>query len=163
MKTLAELLAESRGAPIEHEGRQVHGLVRHSLAVPATLVVEFVRWAPGTRQALNLKVDRGSLTIDGRQARAFVLWNDTAPTRVVVDVRAEGSSCVVKMWNSWQDERGVEHAWIGNCGMVVEVGDGGLSLRCSDGVGGPDFDDLVVRIETRPSERGPRPAGAARG
>ena len=50
------------------------------------------------------------------------------------------------VWNSWM-YGGVEHAWIGNAGLVAQTVERGYTLQCSDGVGDVDFTDLVVRIE----------------
>jgi hypothetical protein len=45
---------------------------------------------------------------------------------------------------------GVTHAWFGNAGMRVTAGEGGvIQLRCSDGEGEPDFDDLVAEVDVR--------------
>jgi hypothetical protein len=50
------------------------------------------------------------------------------------------------VWNCWE-VNGVMHAWLGNAGMRVErTPNGAIQLRCSDGDGVPDFEDLVVRI-----------------
>ncbi|MBF4606419.1 hypothetical protein [Curtobacterium sp. VKM Ac-1393] len=43
---------------------------------------------------------------------------------------------------------GAGDAWTGNFGMLVERDEGGLSFRCSDGLGEAAFTDLVFRVET---------------
>jgi hypothetical protein len=52
------------------------------------------------------------------------------------------------IWNSWSYE-GVDSSWLGNAGMLVESSATGYLLRCSDGLGDPAFDDLVVRVEVQ--------------
>ena len=42
---------------------------------------------------------------------------------------------------------GTTQAWIGNAGIVVDkASDASWTLRCSDGVGPTNFDDLVVHV-----------------
>ena len=61
----------------------------------------------------------------------------------------------LQFWNSWL-VGDAEHAWTGNSGVVVEdldVPEGAharLRLWCSDGLGDPQFDDLVVVITVGP-------------
>lgn len=61
----------------------------------------------------------------------------------------------LQLWNSWLIGGG-EHAWTGNSGLVIEeleVPEGAntrLRLWCSDGLGDPQFDDLVVVITIGP-------------
>jgi hypothetical protein len=61
----------------------------------------------------------------------------------------------LQIWNSWL-LGDAEHAWIGNSGMVVEelsVPDDAaarMRLWCSDGLGDPQFDDLVVVVTIGP-------------
>jgi len=40
-------------------------------------------------------------------------------------------------------------AWLGNAGMLVETQDDAVILKCSDGVGSPDFEDLVVELSLK--------------
>ncbi len=61
----------------------------------------------------------------------------------------------LQLWNSWLIGD-AEHAWTGNSGVVVEEldvpegADARLRLWCSDGLGDPQFDDLVVVITVGP-------------
>ncbi len=57
----------------------------------------------------------------------------------------------LQLWNSWSLGQG-QHSWTGNSGIVLEELDApiGASRRvrlwCSDGLGDPEFDDLVVLV-----------------
>lgn len=57
----------------------------------------------------------------------------------------------LQLWNSWL-LGAAEHAWTGNSGIVVEELDppagakSRMRLWCSDGLGDPQFDDLVVLL-----------------
>lgn len=62
--------------------------------------------------------------------------------------RAKGVRSL-RIWNAWRDND-LTQAWLGNAGMRVIPGEGGsLTLRCSDGEGEPDFDDLVAEVRVR--------------
>ena len=77
--------------------------------------------------------------------------DDTEPRSVTKPARP----VTLQVWNSWLIGD-AEHAWTGNSGVVVEeldVPDGAdarLRLWCSDGLGDPQFDDLVVVITIGP-------------
>lgn len=63
----------------------------------------------------------------------------------------------VRIWNAWRDDAGTMHAWIGNAGILIEELPNKVTiLRCSDGFGGPAFDDLVVRLKLSEEEGTPR-------
>lgn len=57
----------------------------------------------------------------------------------------------LQLWNSWL-LGAAEHAWTGNSGIVVEEleppagAKSRMRLWCSDGLGDPQFDDLVVLL-----------------
>lgn len=109
--------------------------------------LEFRSVCSAFRQGVRLKVRGGQLEIDGVEATDFALWYDTAPSQVEVNVRWKGKGPrSLRIWNSWE-HNGVAHAWLGNAGMrVEEVEPGRFLLRCSDGEGEPNFDDLVVGV-----------------
>ncbi|MFT7474614.1 MAG: hypothetical protein ACI81L_001539 [Verrucomicrobiales bacterium] len=58
---------------------------------------------------------------------------------------------ILQVWNSWLIG-GAKHAWTGNSGIVVEElnvpseATARFRLWCSDGLGDPQFDDLVVVV-----------------
>ncbi len=109
--------------------------------------IEFRSVGSAFRQGLRLKVRGGQLEIDGVEAADFALWHDTAPSQVEVNVHWKGKGPrSLRIWNSWE-YNGVAHAWLGNAGMRVEEFEPGrFVLRCSDGEGEPEFDDLVVGV-----------------
>lgn len=145
-KTLGEQFADSRGGPISYRGVTVHAIHEIAIAGRATLAVRFVRFSEQVRQGLRLAVDGGTLLVNDQSLREVVLWADTAPRNVRVQVTSTGARCVVKIWNVWQDETGAMQAWIGDCGMVVEPTSLGAVLKCSDGLGGPTFTDLIAEV-----------------
>jgi hypothetical protein len=143
--TLGELFRRSRGAPIEFQGRTVHALFEHPLSGPEIGQVELRSNQPRP-EGVCVTIVKGSLLINGQQLPEAVLWADTAPACVTVVCQPKGASAVLRVWNTWKDEQGTQHAWIGNAGMLVEIAGECVILRCSDGMGDVDFDDLIVSI-----------------
>ena len=144
-KTLNERLAESKGEPFEYEGLTVHGIYRCEVHPDDTLQVRFVRWNAMIRQGLQLKINRGRLLVNGQSSKSGVLWMDTAPEVVEIVCQPPKAGATLSLWNTWERD-GIVHAWLGNAGMLVEQRDDAVVLKCSDGVGNPDFQDLVVEL-----------------
>ncbi len=144
----------SRGQPISFEGKIVHPIWRISLAPGEGVAIRFVAWTPDVPQGLRMSLDTatGRLVVAGEEIREVVLWRETAPPRpIVLMPKARRRPQVLAVWNVWRGGGPSScDAWIGNCGMIVEEAGATLSLRCSDGVGPPNFEDLVVEIERVP-------------
>jgi len=89
------------------------------------------------------------MLVNGQSLREILLWEDTAPSVVEIQMQWEMSAKrSLRVWNCWE-RNGVINAWVGNAGMRVEAGPDGITiLRCSDGEGEPNFGDLVARLET---------------
>jgi len=51
----------------------------------------------------------------------------------------------LEVWKAW-DLGGLETAWLGNAGMIVETDERHLALHCSDGLGPPSFTDLQIHL-----------------
>jgi len=77
-------------------------------------------------------------------AEIITLWSDTSPVEVELMVLGAGARRL-EVWNAW-DLGGLETAWLGNAGMIVEPSERHLALHCSDGLGPASFTDLQVRI-----------------
>lgn len=144
--------------PIDLDGNLVHPMCRLSIA-PADLVR--VTWLSSTRlrdQGLALRTRHpdvpgpqgygGVLRIDDVESPAIFLWMDTSPSTVDVRCVDIEAGAQLRISNRWRDDRGTEHEWLNNYGMLIEELDADrYELRCSDGIGAaPTFDDLVVRV-----------------
>jgi hypothetical protein len=146
-KTFGEQFMESQGAPIEHG--QFAVLPVFTRAIQATTKIELQCRTSSRRiaQGLRLAVTNAVLEVKDTSDREIVLWMESAPPIVKLLVKPEkGKSSVLKIWNVWRDERGTQQAWIGNAGLWVEDQEEKMVLHCSDGVGEPDFEDLVVEL-----------------
>lgn len=148
MTNLAAMFAEQQTSQIDWHG-PLYGLYE----LPSTIssaAFTFVSSTSNFRQGLRIKIRGGSLTVDGVTATEFVLWRDTAPDMVEVEVAWKSTGTrSLRIWNCWE-HNGVMHAWMGNAGMRVDDDcEGGIRLRCSDGEGEPDFTDLVAEVQFR--------------
>ena len=148
MTDLSATFAEQQSNVIEWNGMTLHGLFEFD-NVPDQFRLEFLGSKPLPVQGVQLRIRGGKLEIDGVEATDFVLWTDTAPSSVAVTVRPTGrGKTTLKLWNVWRGGLDVTQAWLGNAAIHVEgsADPTHVVLRCSDGEGEPDFEDLVVGV-----------------
>ena len=147
MKTFGERFGESRGEPFEFAGKLVHAILEREVESGTKLQIVFHRFNPSVPQALDTVLEKGHLLIANQKfKKGAILWTETAPRVVEVVCITKLARTTFKAWNAWKDEDGITMAWIGNGGMLIEEREGVTVLKCSDGVGEPQFDDLVVEI-----------------
>lgn len=148
-KPLMTLFQEAESAQIMWQGLQLFGLIE--IPCPSDFRLEFEAAKDCPVQGVNLKCVGGLLSIDDIQAKEMVLWKDTAPEVVYVHVRPAGRAVpTLKIWNVWRGKVGgvdVKQAWLGNAGMQFDQADKRIRIRCSDGVGEVDFDNLIVSLK----------------
>jgi hypothetical protein len=137
--------------PVEYGSRNLW--LSHRIAVGSgdTLRVRFEKSVAQPRQALRVSMlgKRDKLRINGHEGRRFVLWADTSPQEVVVDVMkaAKGAQLVVS--NAWEDAaHGTTLYGLNWTAIDVQpLPDGSTRLDCSDGYGtSPSFGDLIVVV-----------------
>ncbi|MDQ4419542.1 hypothetical protein OOT33_03695 [Sphingobium sp. DEHP117] len=151
IEALADMFATAQAPQIVWEGKPVYAIYE-IIPAPNGVIVEFLSATAVPVQGLTLKASGGVLVVNGVEAPEMLLWCDTAPDTVVVQVKQEpGKKVVLKLWNIWRGNMGgvdVTQAWLGNAGMRIECSQGGreLLLRCSDGEGSVDFGDLEARV-----------------
>lgn len=104
-------------------------------------------------QGLCIKVRGESMRIQDVASPVFNIWTDTAPKRTEIKVvwkKTRTTPKSLRVWNIWRrvtEKWEITEAWSGNSGMRVEDhDDGSWTFRCSDGVGDPDFNNLVATI-----------------
>lgn len=148
-ETFAERFLASEGRPINCRGQTVQ--IAFELDVVRNeefeLIFETSRETP--IQGIHVSIDSGTLEVGLQRVKHAVLWRDTAPKRVVIRAHPKQASGRLRLWNGWKNEQGESSSGLGNAGLVADRSGGEIVLRCSDGVGPPEFDDLVVRIRTR--------------
>lgn len=147
MSEFADLFESERKSCIVWGGSPLYSLFDLPTSV-VRLRIEFKSARSDYRQGLRLKVRGGLLELNSVKSRDFAIWQDSAPLSFDVGVSwGKSQSRSIRFWNCWE-VGGVQHAWTGNSGMRVSEGsDGRFLVRCSDGVGGPDFGNLVVVLE----------------
>ncbi|WP_420469891.1 hypothetical protein [Brevundimonas sp. FT23042] len=149
-EVLADLFAAERSPTIVWDGAVAYA-VWEVTPVPEELAIEFLSAAAAPIQGLAVKIDGGMLRVNGEEAKHITLWQDTAPRKVRVVIAKKGKA-KLSIWNIWREAIGghdVTQAWLGNFGMRIEQSDdeNETILRCSDGVGSVDFDNLVVSVK----------------
>ena len=109
-----------------------------------TIVIDRVSASEARAQAINLALDKGNLRANGVLMGTAAVWTHTAPTTCQLEVTGRKARSL-DIWNAWSFE-GVESAWLGHSAMVVEQSGTNYTFRCSDGLGEPNFDDLVFEL-----------------
>lgn len=136
--TLAERFKREMGSAQEVEGVPVHNMYRRTVSNGARLCVRRLRALATPVQGIRLKLNTGTITVNGVELKDVVLWADTAPTDVeVICNTGESPEGELRVWNCWRDPDGTMQAWLGDAGIVVEEADGRILLRCSSGAVSP--------------------------
>lgn len=170
-RTLADRFRTQRTDRIRVDGIEVLSLVEIEVEQEELVEVLIETCRNDMDQALNIRSSLGDLVaLSDRGRSADDFDHDEGLGFELVTVQAsqahrvelacsETSSHSLQLWNSWVIGN-AHHSWTGNSGIVTEELDvpPGASMRvrlwCSDGLGDPQFDDLVVVVTV-----GKRPAG----
>ncbi len=156
MPDFTPLFLASAGAPIEVDGQRLHSSLRLEPAPKGRIHVFFERSVQRPVQGLSISAasDKHQLTVAGTSARHFVLWRDTAPTHVEIELPAARLPVPLVIHNVWRDEKyGTTMYGVNAAAMrITEEAQGKWLLECSDGWGNDaNFADLVVRIVVEPA------------
>jgi len=162
-RTLAERFRTQRTDRIRVDGFEVLSMIDIVLDgfMALEVVVESVR--DDLDQALVLRSRTSDLRLvhDGQRDRdpgasgAEVVRLEAGSAMRAEVHGHDAANTVIQIWNSWS-VAGTPHAWTGNSGILVEPlpSPEGVSLRqrlwCSDGLGPPTFEDLVVLLTIGP-------------
>ncbi len=141
--TLSDQFADG-AETVVHRGRDVRPLLRLAVSEGTRVRIERIAARPDRRQALKLAAVNGLLEANEAVSEVISLWSDTSPTEVELTVLG-AQVRRLEVWNAW-DLGGLETAWLGNAGMIVETDERHLALHCSDGLGPPSFTDLQVHL-----------------
>ncbi len=132
MNTPAELWLHHHTDVAERDGEPVFAALMLEIDRPATLTISLASANPTRPQGLVLDGEF-PLTIDQVVRPRLVLWSDTAPATVSVDVEP-GRLAVSHAWRDGD----IVHAWTGWAGMVRHDDPddpGHLRVAASDGHG----------------------------
>ena len=145
-ETLADLFWRASGPTVQYEGLTVHGAVFRYVKKPGRFRVRFLASVQKPIQALCIDIDPGKLIIEDEAFSKTILRRDTAPDVVLVGYQPSRNGSKITLYNSWINKNGGIEAWLVHAGMLVEETGDKMILRCSDGLGEPTFDDLVVEV-----------------
>ena len=145
--SLAGAFRSGNGRKTKWQGNTVHSLFQLSVKEGDTVEITRLSSSPTRAQALKVAADKGSLRANGVVVSPIAIWTHTSPERVTLEVVGRRTRSI-DIWNSWSYD-GVDSSWLGSAGMLVESIDDVHRLRCSDGLGEPTFDDLIVEIVVR--------------
>ena len=127
------------------QGHTVHSYLTLSVTDGSRIHVTRLSASPIRAQALKIGVDKGELRANGVLASTVAIWSHSAPETATIDVVGRRARSI-DLWNAWSFD-GVDSAWLGHAGMLVERRGAEHTLSCSDGLGSVSFTDLVVRVE----------------
>lgn len=144
-ETLSEMFQESNGQPILVAGKLVRTIYERSVSPGAFFSIKRLAHSHKVVQGLRIKCNSGKLEVNGQSIVDVILWADTSPAEVTIKVVGK-SETTVKFWNVWRFAE-IMQAWVGNAGICIEENGSTVRLECSDGIGEPDFDDLVVEVD----------------
>jgi len=143
--SLAAAFSKGNGRKVTWKGQTVESVIEIPVQDGDRIMLTRLTSSTTRAQALKLGIDKGELRANGVLMQTAAIWTHTSPLEIQIDVVGRRAKSV-DVWNSWSSD-GVDSAWLGNAGMVVERTSSITTLRCSDGLGDPTFDDLVVKLE----------------
>lgn len=147
--TLSEMFEQTESNAIEWRDHVVRAVVRLPVRDGDILRLRRLGSSRERAQAIKLALNSGSLRVNGLASQTLAIWSHTAPEEVEIQVEGRRAA-TLDVWNAWSLD-GVDNSWLGNAGIIVQDHAGGHTMQCSDGVGDPDFADLVIWIGVQPA------------
>ncbi|MGY6241783.1 hypothetical protein [Burkholderia ambifaria] len=146
--SLAQRFQESKAPKIEVDGREIYSLYEIDVSSGDTVLsFDFVSSKKSSIQGVKIRASNCNVEVNNQILTDFFIWLDRDPNHIPLNVRiGKGGKAILKVWNVWKYDD-VVHAWIGNAAMLVKRADRHIAFHCSDGIGDPDFEDLVFTIE----------------
>ena len=160
-RTLAERFRVQRTDRIRVDGDEVLSLLELEVRDPAgfEVLIESTRHDVGQR--LVARSAGRVMRVDGHDKWFEQIELDAGYASSIDFEMRPVAPATLQIWNSWSID-GVEHAWTGNAGLIVEELEAPptarrrLRLWCSDGLGDADFSDLIAVVTIGPA-REPSP------
>ncbi|MFG3521483.1 tetratricopeptide repeat protein [Nocardia nova] len=137
--------------PVDWRGLTVHPLYSQRLGAKPTVVRLSLRAAAPPSGLLGLgiglSVIDGSVMVRGSRLAGVDVWSDALAEGIDLRLSGTGPAAAYTLTPVWMTAAGAVESWTGNYGLVIERGSGAtMVLRCSTGVGEPDFGELVVAV-----------------
>jgi len=112
----------------------------------SSLRVVFESFTEDVEQAVCISTDKGKLKVGDERASSVILWSDHSLVSNDIEITNRVPANIV-VWNAWRRKDGGVDAGLRYAGMTKEeISPSEWRLRCSDGIGEADFDDLVVVV-----------------
>jgi len=160
-RTLASRFRTQRTDRVRLEDMEVVSVFELQLETPSRIEVVVEQCRHDVPQGVKLKAGNSLLTPIVADAAAeadsystIAIAAEYAMQPLEISVQGTERS-LLSIWNIWQWD-GADQAWTGNSGLVIEdlpVPEHALRrvrLWCSDGLGNPSFDDMVVVVTVGP-------------
>ncbi|WP_148134548.1 hypothetical protein [Candidatus Formimonas warabiya] len=153
-KTLAQILSDKKGGPIDYNGKNVVMAKKIPVKSGQEVEIEILRFNGDSKQGFEVSIDqrKGYIEVNGQKLNSPIFWTDTAPRTFSFKCFPKKTEGIMGIWNVWKNIEYKENtdAWIGNAGLYVErIDDEKTILHCSNGIGDVNFDDLVLQIKIK--------------
>jgi len=158
MTYLGTLFAQAKADSIVVDGRRIHGILRIRVEAPSLLKVRRLHASSDPVPGLRFAIRDGTATLEGQKLPNMVLWSDTAPAKVEINIVPKRKKIAeVMLWGCWRAYSGgqaVTEAWVLNDGMLIEQSDNTWVLRCNSGPNESlSFDNLIVEVNLTPQPK----------
>ena len=111
------------------------------------LLLEFESATGEWRQGVFLATV-GTMSTNGVESSTFVLWQDSAPPVVDIDiVETDGLVCVYNVWDSGRFGGHHESLRATSGMLATQLDDGRVRYGCNDIGGSPTFEKLVFTVQ----------------
>lgn len=165
MSNFSELFFESKGQPINYNGKTLILSDKFPVKNGDTLVISIEKTNSDFRQGLCVDIT-GYCECDGeifKQGKGIrmLFWEDTAPKQIKLRVFTDKD--FVRVENIWErinsylvngaNGEVIEKtsksitSRINGAAMIVEEIENGRRYRCNDGVPDDDFDDIIFTVQ----------------
>ncbi|WP_227982357.1 tetratricopeptide repeat protein [Nocardia spumae] len=144
--------------PLDWHGVTVHPMYSQQLGTAATVVRLTLHASvppPGLLGlGIGLSVLDGHVLLHDRELPGVDVWTDAIAEGVEFRLVPTGPEAGYTLTPVWMTTSGAVESWTGNYGVVIErAAAGSMVLRCSAGVGPPDFGELIVTVSAKSVER----------
>jgi len=148
MVVFEELFLESRGKPVEYNGRTIQMVDIVPLHTWQKVRLTFEKIGSDWKQGVMLKSKGEFLINEQRVKNSVVLWQDSAPRTLEFEIDSKDSKeGQLEVRNVWDTGDGTVHSWHAGAAIYVEEMATGKRYHCNDGHLDDDFSDLVFTIE----------------
>lgn len=147
MMELAKLFQQSLGTPIHVDGQELYAIINKKSEGVKSIQIRRISASTVFVPGLCLQGKGIQFFVNSQTLKDVVLWADTSPKSVKIDIVSCKRHGEIKIWNCWRDKLGITQAWLGNAAMKVEERSGIIKVFCNSGPSELEFKDLVFEME----------------